>query len=269
MANTTDIFAGQAGIRAVTLVLGERLDTRALERSGSGPLAASPPLLSLAPVSCAVLFRYGVVVLFGNAVDEAAYLARLKPLVSEPLAAPEREEARIVLRPDGEEQIEASGDICLREPSTERLQMVADILAKNAILAHDETRIAAAFDRIEPFASALRRTGTIGRHGRDLLREIGGVLLVQHKMVGGVEVLEKPELLWDHPALERLYARLETEYELRDRGRALDRKLELISRTAETMLGLLQSRSSLRVEWYIVLLIVAELLLTLYSRWAG
>jgi len=33
----------------------------------------------------------------------------------------------------------------------------------------------------------------------------------------------------------------------------------------ETLLGLLQTRSSLRVEWYIVLLIVAELLLTTYS----
>ena len=45
----------------------------------------------------------------------------------------------------------------------------------------------------------------------------------------------------------------------------LNRKLELISRTAETVLELLQHRHSLRVEWYIVILIVVEILLTLYE----
>ncbi len=84
-------------------------------------------------------------------------------------------------------------------------------------------------------------------------------------VVGRVETGEKPDLLWDHPDLERLYAKLTEEYELRDRDRALNRKLELISRTAETLLGLVQSRSSMRVEWYIVFLIVAELALTVYS----
>jgi uncharacterized Rmd1/YagE family protein len=59
--------------------------------------------------------------------------------------------------------------------------------------------------------------------------------------------------------------RLADEYELRDRDRALDRKLEIISRTVETLLGLVQTRSSMRVEWYIVLLIVAELMLAAYS----
>jgi required for meiotic nuclear division protein 1 len=58
--------------------------------------------------------------------------------------------------------------------------------------------------------------------------------------------------------------RLAEEYELRDRGRALDRKLEIVSRTVETLLSLVQTRSSMRVEWYIVLLIIAELLLTTY-----
>ena len=58
--------------------------------------------------------------------------------------------------------------------------------------------------------------------------------------------------------------RLAEEYELRDRDRAVDRKLDIVSRTVETLLGLVQTRSSMRVEWYIVLLIIAELLLTTY-----
>jgi uncharacterized Rmd1/YagE family protein len=49
---------------------------------------------------------------------------------------------------------------------------------------------------------------------------------------------------------------------------ALERKLDLISRTAETLLELMQHKRSLRVEWYIVILIVIEILLTLYEIFA-
>ncbi len=63
-------------------------------------------------------------------------------------------------------------------------------------------------------------------------------------MVGRVELLDKPELFWEQPALERLYARLADEYELRERHAALERKLELIGRTATTVLELLHARRS-------------------------
>jgi uncharacterized Rmd1/YagE family protein len=98
-----------------------------------------------------------------------------------------------------------------------------------------------------------------------LLQHIGGVLLIQHKMVGRVEVAEHPEVLWENPDLERFYARLETEYELRDRSRALDRKLDFIFRAAETLLRLVESRRTMRLEWYVIALIVLEVLLSLYG----
>jgi required for meiotic nuclear division protein 1 len=78
-------------------------------------------------------------------------------------------------------------------------------------------------------------------------------------------VLEKPDVLWEHPELERFYARLRDDYELRERERALNRKLELISRTVATLLELIQNRRSLRVEWYIVALILFEIALTLHG----
>ena len=64
---------------------------------------------------------------------------------------------------------------------------------------------------------------------------------------------------------DRLFTRLEDEYGLQERRLAIDRKLELISRTVETLVDLLQNQRALRVEWYIVLLIVFEIFLTLYQ----
>jgi required for meiotic nuclear division protein 1 len=250
------------GVRA--LLLGERIDTRALE---SGATLAAPPLTIQLPQDggIAVLFRYGVVVLFDAdrpATDD--FLARVAPFVSDPLPVPDQEDGQLIVRPDTDLQVDPSGNILVQDRCVERLQLIADVFAKTLVLAHYEARIAALFDRIEPLAAMLRSKGRAGARSRELLHHIGDVLAMQHKMVGRVETGEKPELLWEHPELERLYMRLAEEYELRDRDRALDRKLDVVTRTVETLLGLVQTRSSARVEWYILLLIVAELALALY-----
>jgi required for meiotic nuclear division protein 1 len=269
VASVAELPAGTVEVVPVrALLLGERLDTRAFERNE--PLGVAPLTVDIPGGGVAVLFRYGAVVVFGAASSVLDnFVASLAPLVTAPLPVPERDDARLLIRPQAEQQVDLTGNIFLREKTATGLQLVADILAKGLVLSHYETRIADIFDGIEPLAATLRERGRAGARSKELLRHIGEVLLMQQKMVGRVETGEKPELLWDHPELERLYVRLAEEYELRDRDRALDRKLDVISRTVETLLGLVQTRSSLRVEWYIVVLIVAELLLSTYPLLLG
>ena len=88
-------------------------------------------------------------------------------------------------------------------------------------------------------------------------------LLSEHNLVGRVEVIDKPEIIWEHPNLERLYLRMEDEFEIRERHLALERKLNLVSHTAQTVLEVLQSRHTQRLEWYVVILILVEILLSL------
>ena len=250
------------------LLLGERLDTRTLERDGA--LATGPLSLAVQGGGVAVVFRYGAVVLFDTPETAAQrFLAGLDPLLTEKFAAAEREDLQLLVRADTEQLVDAAGNIVLHDRTIERLQLVADVLAKNLVLSHYETSAAAIFDRIEPLAATLRRKGRAGVPGKVLLQHIGNVLLMQQRMVGRVETGEKPELVWEHPELDRFYMRLAEEYELRERGRAIDRKLDIVSRTVETLLSLEQTRSSLRVEWYIVALIVAELALAAYSLLPG
>jgi len=151
--------------------------------------------------------------------------------------------------------------------SIPRLQVIATVLARSVALAYDETAIAGAFDAVEPMARQLDQPRTSGRALRSVLRHIGQTLLAQQKMIGRVEIADKPDILWEQPDLERLYTRLEDEYELTERSAVLGRKLALVARTAETTLELVQSRRMLRVEWYIVALIVLEVALTLYEMW--
>ncbi len=261
---TQALFEDSKRISVRAFLLGERIDVRAF---GAGDrLAAAPLLVRAGAGRAAAVLRYGAVVLFNMDGAEAdSFLEAARPHVTGAYPEPDTETATIVIEPGSEGAIEMGGNIVLPAPTVERLQIVATILAKSVVLGFHERGLAAVFDRIEPIAVALKRHGHAGAEGRELLRQIGDVLLMNHRMVGRVEVGEKPDMLWDRPELERLHARLQDEYELTERGRALDRKLDLISRTATTALDILQNRRMLRVEWYIVILIVVSILLTLYD----
>lgn len=245
------------------MLVGERIDTRAL--AGEQVLATAPLTIAVGEHGIAVVARFGTVVLFGvDAAQQTAVLDRVQPLVSRPYPRPEIERVELRIDPAAQEGV-LGGVISLRDRAPGKLQLIADVLGKSVLLGLYESRIAQTFDRIEPLAAELERSGRVTAQTRTLMRHIGATLISEHRMIGRAEISEKPELLWEQPALEALFVKLEDEYEIRERYLAIEQKLDLVSRTATTLLELLHNRHSLRVEWYIVILIVAELVLSLFS----
>ena len=244
------------------MLLGLRIDTRGLEHPDT--IGLSPLTLRVGRRGVAFAFRFGVVVFAGVApADEGPVLDSLRQRIVEPLDLPEVERIAATLGDD--DKIDATGAVFLKDDSPERLQVVAHVLAKNLVLAHHETRLAAAFDRIDQLAAEIKRKGRALRQTRELVRQMGDSLLTQHRMVGRVAVEDKPDILWDWPELERFYARLADEYELLERGRAVDRKLTLVGDTIRTLIELVQDQRSVRLEWYIIILIAVEILLSVYE----
>jgi required for meiotic nuclear division protein 1 len=248
---------------ARALLIGRYLDLRRLDQFEL--LATNPLVVAVPSNGHAVLLRSGAIVLFGvSAEDETAFIAQLRPLVKEPLLSGEYEELGLTVDSGRHEGIERDRAVLINTELA-RFQVIADILGKSVLLAEQEARVARAFDRIEPLANQLRNDGRGGSNATTLIRHIGEALAIQQEMVGRGEVGDKPEVIWERPDLERLYLNLEAEYEIRERQVALERKLALINDTAATLLDLLQSKRSIRVEWYIVILIVVEIALTLYE----
>jgi uncharacterized Rmd1/YagE family protein len=274
---------GQAIFRAQAVLAGAGIDLAALgstDRTGAAPLVVeligsltggSLAGAALVGGGVAFLFRYGAVVFFdASSAGIVEYLRQIGPHVRQPFPQGERETEMLDIRLDasGRDAIEGN-TLVLADATLEKLQLVADIMAKSVSLAHHEKGIERQFERIEPFAVNLDHWGRGGRAARELLHNLGGALLAEHRVVAGTRVDDSPELLWDHPELERLWARLRDEFEIRERFAALHGKLSLISRTAQTALDLLQNRRALRVEWAIVGLIVFEIALTLVQWWLG
>jgi len=268
LSEPSDVMTIPSGIRekafkARAMLVGERIDLKAW--STADKLATNPLTIRVKGGGTATLHRYGVVVLFDvSPMEEVAFLSSLKLLAANPYPTPETEELEVHLEPGDREGV-IGGVVYLEDAAVERLQVIADVLSKSVLLSLYERKVAGDFDRIEPLAVELDRSGRIRGHSRDLLKNIGSMLLVEQRMVGRAEISEKPEVLWDNSNLEGLFARLEDEFEILERHTALERKLNLIARTAHTLVELLSSKHSLRVEWYIVILIVFEILLTVYQ----
>jgi len=255
------MFPRKSRIKARALLIGERLDLKPLENADV--LGENPLVVAAGSEGVAVLFRYGALVLFGvSPVEEVSFLSHLNSLIKDEFDAPEVEESEIEISNDGDKL--EKGVIKFRAFDVPRFQLVADVMGKSVVLSHYEAQVGATFESIEPFAQRLSM-GHRTRNEKELLKTTGNILLIEHRTVGMAEVGDKPESLWERPDLERLYARLEDEYEIRERQAALERKLSVITRTAETVVNLLQHQSGMRVEWYIVVLIVFEIALTLFE----
>ena len=258
-------------ITARALLLGERIDTSGLERADL--VSTAPLAFPVGPRGFAVLYRFGVAVLFGlSPLEEDEIVQQIGGRVSGPTPGDARDvDETLVIETmvEGEERALSNGRLAVRDLSSPRLLVIADALAKSVALHRDERRVNAVFDTIEPFAAELASKGRPPWRRKAMLELIGQTLLVRHRVSGRVAVEDKPDVLWDRPDLERLYARLEDEYELESRGRTLNAKIDVIGKTAEALTDLIDAERSVRLEWTIIVLIVVEILLSLFQIFYG
>jgi uncharacterized Rmd1/YagE family protein len=245
--------------RARAVLLGDRL---VIDRDRFEHVVSTAPFCYRQGHGFVVAFRYGAVVLIGlEPVEEEEALARFAEVASF-----EREEERVAFELSPEEEGPTpAGVLRLRALAAPQVLVLADVLGKSVALANYEKAIAAVFDTVEPAARSLAAEGRVPAARKPLVRLIGSALLTQHRVSGRIAFAEKPDVLWDHPELGRLYARLEDEYEIVERGTLLNGKMSVIAAAAETFTDLIDTARSTRLEILIVLLILAELVVAVIT----
>lgn len=247
------------------LQLGERIDVKGLEREDA--FSSDPLAFRTRTGGTVALFKSGAAVFINmTPIEEEDVVRGLGGRIVQPLAERESETAQIVVKPGEEELTSPTGAIQLKAADADRLLLVAEALAVSVSLASDERRIARALDAMEPVTTSLMRRRLPPGPKSELLGQIGEALHIQQRLADRVGMDEKPDLLWDHPELERFWAKLVDEYDLPQRARAIERKLAVIRETADTITDLISTRTSHRLEWYIIALIGLEIALGLWDR---
>ncbi len=262
MTGTSHIAKGHKRVKAY--LLSDRIDTSNLEHDGV--VSTAPLTYRFGRDGYVTVFRYGVAVTMGlSAREEDEALRALQPRLVRPLTASEEETLLVDVAPDKDDQILPGGPLIVKTLTPDHLIVIADALSKSVVLARDEREVAAVFELVEPFARQLAEKGRASAGRRAILKHIGNTLLVQQRVSGRVAVAEKPDVVWDRQDLERLYARLQDEYELKERAEALSRKLSVIAETAQVLTDIIDTKRSLRLEIIIVVLIAFELVIAGYQ----
>ena len=238
--------------------VGQRIDTRALTDDFVAGTIATHGGLTFA-------FRHGVIVSLGSDSEPERRLdALLDPYIVSAEDAQETEKTNLIVR-DRSDNIAADGQIQLVDASPERFLLVAIVLARSVSLSRDEILVSEAFNRISPFVMELRENGRASLSIKHAMRLVGNALAARHRIMETAQANDRPDLIWDHPELGRLYSRLEAEYELDERAEVLDRKFVALGDVAEVLLDIVRDKRAYRVELAIIALIAFEILLSLFD----
>jgi uncharacterized Rmd1/YagE family protein len=144
-----------------------------------------------------------------------------------------------------------------------RASVVALTVAQSAAMEYYETLVDQMFGRTSALVTQLRERGTVSMRTRGLHRFIGQAVTTRNEVLSVLHLLDKPDDVWDDPAMDRIYDELRAEFDLVDRYQALELKLKSVQEALELVLDVARDRRLLLLEIAIVALIVLEIVLSL------
>ncbi|MBA4249659.1 MAG: ribonuclease D [Candidatus Puniceispirillum sp.] len=109
------------------------------------------------------------------------------------------------------------------------------------------------------------KNGKISLSRRKLSQKIGALFSERNSINLDCDILDTPEFFWRRPRFETLY-RLSYEYmDIAQRLDILNRRLEVIHELYEILSNELKHAHSSRLEWIIILLIVSEVIMSIFQ----
>ncbi len=100
---------------------------------------------------------------------------------------------------------------------------------------------------------------------KSLIKLANSLALLRHEIIVDMHLLDKPNILWDDEAAERLYNELSVFFELKERFEIVEFKLGLLKDDIMFLTDILNHKKSEFLEWIIIWLIAFEIFMGLYK----
>jgi required for meiotic nuclear division protein 1 len=111
---------------------------------------------------------------------------------------------------------------------------------------------------------ALQRRGELIASEKSILTTVGFTLAVREAILAKLSLFDDPAETWQSETLSRLHNLLCEHFDIQKRLSALHEKLTFLSDLNTTLMSLLQNRTSHRLEWVVILLILIEVIFSFY-----
>jgi len=139
-------------------------------------------------------------------------------------------------------------------------EIVATVIAKSVALERVEENMKNILDRIENMVERLEK-GRFRLSDRKLAKTIAQVLRHEYSTIAYIMILDRPDLTWESHLNSGLYDQMAEFFELSDRYEIMKTKTDILNNIIDGFATISHSMRGTFIEWLIVLLIVAEVVL--------
>lgn len=150
--------------------------------------------------------------------------------------------------------------------SEAELECIATVLAQSVAIDYYEEDLRPILRRVGAIAEEISRAGKLTSARKSLIQFVATSISWQVEMIDSLSLLDKPDFTWEDEAAEKLYDILRHHFEIQERYRALEVKLETIRESLSQFLEINNAKRAFVLETLVVLLILFEIVLTLTER---
>lgn len=151
-------------------------------------------------------------------------------------------------------------EICnLKTLEKYNLDMTALVIAKSIALETIENRVSVVFDDVEKIILSLKE-GKTNIKGKKAASIIGGVLSFKHTVISYIMLLDKPDITWENEKAEHFFNSLADLFELDDRYKTLNAKIQSLLDIVEIFADLSHTRKATILEVIVIVLILIEVI---------
>lgn len=214
-----------------------------------------------------ILFSFGVVVLYNYDVKESErVLKQISEYGVEPVKNTKNEEYAVVIDPEKKISVEFDS-VILPRVEADLLYVIAEVLAQSVAIEYVEQIVADTMVRFEKVTSGLEQDGKIKVSDSDVLKTIGAGSAITQYVISQLSLLDKPDSTWEDKDIETAFIGMRKMFELEDRFKALEFRLDFIQDTSELALDIIQNKRAVSMEWAVIVLFVIDILLIGYEVW--
>lgn len=212
------------------------------------------------------VFTFGAIVLMGLPDKEEKKIAKkLGKALINPADKWTEEAYAVVVDPNAVKDDVQFDAVTVKRLASAKMELVAHALAQSAAIEAYDNKSDDMIASLEGVNLTLAAAGKFKLRNRHLLRTLGQNQLIMQSILSKIALLDKPDTVWDSSELELLYSNLRSMFELEDRFRNIEVKVDAIRDNTSLFLGILQNRRSEFLEVIIILLILVEFLFFVYE----
>lgn len=208
-------------------------------------------------------FSYGSVI-FWDVKEETrqTLLKELREIEEEPVSEIETDYFSVKL---GDKPKIEEDEIIIADREMMTKLAISHGLAQSVKLGVFEDTLAHTFQSTRLIPEALAKQGKVPLSRKQIRQKMGELFLERSSINLQVDLLDTPEFFWEYPELEKLYELTANELEIETRGEILNQRLDVLKELFEMLGTEVNHQHSNRLEWAIIWLIVAEVILSLLT----